>query len=730
MSKKIKVEMSNCFGIGELNHEFDFSNCNVNVVYAPNGVMKTSFSKACKLYSAGKSPKDQIYPHRESICQILDESDNEVNPNEILVIESEDDEYDSSKSVSAFLANNELKGKYDQILAEIDGKFQLLITKLKLYAKSTDVKKELTQAFVHDDKTTIMRALYDLYKEVSENKYSQYTFKYNSIYDKDNRVGGFISENYDDFVQYSATYKALLDKSSFFNSDSTSTFGTHEASSLYKVVEDGYFQANHKLTLSDETQIENKESLQEIIRTEIEKVLENPELKDLFKRINKKLDSHTILRTFQDEINQHKELVDKLSDYEGFRLEVLKSYLKQAIDVYKDFYECYKAHESELKSILSLAAKDIDAWKEVIEIFNNRFEVPFIVGLKNQQDILLRSESASLEFMFKDSDENAVVQDKKTLTSVLSRGEKRALYILQVLFELEARKAEGQESIIIFDDVADSFDYRNKYAILEYLQEYKDNSGFKLLLLTHNFDFYRLVANRLGVSRTEIFMATKEPDTRKVCLQQGEYTKVLIKTLISGAHKDPKKFIALVPFVRNLVEYTAGEDERYLQLTNCLHIKESTHNLLISNISDTYKNVIPKFKSEAIEDELLNLNFVETLYDLCDKIAADEGESYLIENKLILSMGIRLKSEEFMLDKTSLSHEDLKDKKFQTRVLYNNFKDETDAPANEIAIMSKTCLMTPENIHVNSFMYEPIIDMSNNHLISLYNDVKALLPDS
>jgi hypothetical protein len=35
-------------------------------------------------------------------------------------------------------------------------------------------------------------------------------------------------------------------------------------------------------------------------------------------------------------------------------------------------------------------------------------------------------------------------------------------------------------------------------------------------------------------------------------------------------------------------------------------------------------------------------------------------------------------------------------------------------------------LMTPENIHVNSFMYEPIVDMSDEHLKKLYADVKKL----
>jgi hypothetical protein len=34
--------------------------------------------------------------------------------------------------------------------------------------------------------------------------------------------------------------------------------------------------------------------------------------------------------------------------------------------------------------------------------------------------------------------------------------------------------------------------------------------------------------------------------------------------------------------------------------------------------------------------------------------------------------------------------------------------------------------MTPENIHVNSFMYEPILDMSNIHLKSLYEKINNL----
>lgn len=35
--------------------------------------------------------------------------------------------------------------------------------------------------------------------------------------------------------------------------------------------------------------------------------------------------------------------------------------------------------------------------------------------------------------------------------------------------------------------------------------------------------------------------------------------------------------------------------------------------------------------------------------------------------------------------------------------------------------------MTPENIHLNSFMYEPILDMANEHLKELYRKISNLL---
>ena len=46
--------------------------------------------------------------------------------------------------------------------------------------------------------------------------------------------------------------------------------------------------------------------------------------------------------------------------------------------------------------------------------------------------------------------------------------------------------------------------------------------------------------------------------------------------------------------------------------------------------------------------------------------------------------------------------------------------------SEQIEVAEKVRIMTSDNIHVNAFMYEPIIDMTDDELINLYNEVKKL----
>ncbi|RZJ40929.1 MAG: hypothetical protein EOO19_14980 [Chryseobacterium sp.] len=93
---------------------------------------------------------------------------------------------------------------------------------------------------------------------------------------------------------------------------------------------------------------------------------------------------------------------------------------------------------------------------------------------------------------------------------------------------------------------------------------------------------------------------------------------------------------------------------------------------------------------------------------------------------VVLSMAIRLKAETLILSKIK---ENPKFKGNQTGKLTQVFKDEfkdIEAMKPFIAVFDEVNLITPENIHLNSFMYEPILDISTHHLKNIYKKIKDL----
>jgi wobble nucleotide-excising tRNase len=105
-----------------------------------------------------------------------------------------------------------------------------------------------------------------------------------------------------------------------------------------------------------------------------------------------------------------------------------------------------------------------------VELFNNRFvDMPFTLSITNQSQTALGKENAKLKFIFKDNAD--IVEWTRSEIKTLSQGEKRALYLLNFIFEVESRKMNNKETLFIIDDVADSFDYKNKHAIVQYLED-------------------------------------------------------------------------------------------------------------------------------------------------------------------------------------------------------------------------------------------------------------------
>ena len=685
--------------------------------------MKTSFAKTLDIISKNNPkilPSDRVYSTRESKYTILVDS-NPITSESILVVNAEDNNYDTSSKISSFVASKVLKDKYDKIYSELENKKVDYIKKLKISSQSTDCEEEFVKTFSQSNNDTFFELLLEISKSLLP-KVTTYNFRYNDIFDRNGKVKKFLEKNQVLLSEYISIYKDLLTKSKFLKS-STNSFGTFQANELLESIEDNsYFDAGHKFTLSDDTHIGSAVELKELLQKEITTIVNDEKLKDSFDQVDKAIRNNIELRTFKRVIEKDNLILLELNNYEDFRKKIWLSYLSALNVETTELAEFYSSKKTELEEIIKDAKKEFEIWEQIIKTFNERFYVPFEIKLVNQEDVVLKEQIANLEFDYRDSSEDPIRKDKNSLLPILSRGEQRAFYILQLLFEIESRKQLNQNTLLILDDIADSFDYKNKYAIIEYIKELDCNPIFKLIILTHNFDFYRTIASRLSLNRKAAFMATKN-DNREITLIEGKYRNDgfnFFKQHISNE----KIFISIIPFLRNLIEYTEDKTSiKYNLLTSCLHLKADTGTIKCSDILDL---IHKSFASTTGQNITFGTKTIKDLiYETANVIENENPiEEILLENKITLSIAIRLKAEEYMISKIPSANV-LVINKNQTSELLREFKlTNTDKPT--ITILDRVNLMTPENIHVNAFMYEPLIDISVFHLKNLYGRVKNL----
>ena len=122
----LKVNLKNCFGIQSLEHEFDFSSNACVLIYAPNGVMKSSFAKTFNCISKDDKkikPCDLIYPAREATAEILCDGKT-IDPACIFVADAESD-INSNDKITTLLASKELREPLKIRFSRADKKISL-----------------------------------------------------------------------------------------------------------------------------------------------------------------------------------------------------------------------------------------------------------------------------------------------------------------------------------------------------------------------------------------------------------------------------------------------------------------------------------------------------------------------------------------------------------------------------------------------------------------------------
>jgi len=722
--KKIKVEIENCYGISALNKEFDFTdNKSTQIIYAPNGVMKTSFANVFSDYCNNTNSKDLIFPERESKTVILDAISGEaIEQESVFVIRPYEKDFKSNK-MSTLLVKEELRLEYEKIHESINIAKENLFIELK---KASGIKGNIEQIFSESFEGIEKGVLFSLERledEINNEEDGHYShIMYSKIFDK--KVIAFL--NTGDFKvqikKYIEKYEELINESPFLRKD----FNHYNASTVHKNLNDnGFFKAEHSININiNGVKIEvldNKE-FGKMIEKEKEKILNESSLQIIFEKIDKKI-TNVELREFRDYLFENKDILPELVDLKFFSRKIWISYLKENTTLYNMLLEEYKNGQLEIKKILETAKNEETKWENVIEIFNRRFYVPYRLGIKNKEDTILKDEAPSIHYYFQGRIADV---EEDLLIKILSQGERRALYLLNIIFEIESRKKQEINTLFIIDDIADSFDYKNKYAIIEYLKEISENEKFISIILTHNFDFFRTVQERVsGNSKYQnSFMAIKEKDYIKIEEVPYKYISNPFKNWKKNLNDDTK-LLASVTFARNIAEYI-GDNDNVSKLTSVLHIKPNTKNMKIKDLEDIYKTIFNDLNTLELKNS--ERNIYDLILQVAERICYSEAEVGLnLENKIVISIAIRLNAENFMIKKINNEEFVSKIKSNQTGKLFGEFKKVFPLDIKSIAFLEKVNLMTPENIHLNSFMFEPILDLSDYHLKQLYKDVLTLI---
>ena len=739
----------NCYGLKQFNlQNINFSRCNKALIYAPNGVMKSSLSKVFDDISKGATTCDRIFQNVVSNYSVTHytsryvySSANRTQPtatDRIYVVNTFNNSFEFTKeTVSTLLADETTRNAYNVLMAQFSGEIIQIEEKLRVLTGLT--KSQIKGKLITDLGLTGTADWTDIFEKLNELYATRRTFEYLNdctyselFNDKAMAVYGK-QEFLNSIEEYISSLNILLENNPILND----RFTDRNAETLGKeMAKHNLFNAQHTICLKDGTTvIHSLEEWNFVVNEQLDRLYSSPELSTVFQKLKKMLTSNGEVSRLRDIIVAHREIIPALSDIPALKVQTWLDCFSKLDMSFDDYYRNISQYTAQIKVLYEQASAQSARWQTVVNKFNRRFRVPFEVRIENKANFLLKDEAPNLSFKYTRGmiAQQSATLKKDDLMVSLSTGEKRALYLLYILFDLERIRqqatAGGGQFLIVADDIADSFDYKNKYAIIEYLNDLGNTSGIDLLILTHNFDFYRTVKLRLGVARNHCYIAQRDEEGI-VSITEFKYQKdffkyVVIKDIKDGniINDDKKKLlISSIPFYRNLCEYS-GKEVEYSRLTCFLHLKTTPLDTLTVKISDLWNLINPFLNNTTFSgaDE----DYYTAVTRVANTCVADNTNEVLLDNKLFIAIAIRLLTEKFMKNTLISNGKACSDADSnQTRKWFNQVKRFL-TPA-QISVIEEVNLITPESIHLNSFMFEPLIDISNWALKDLYTRVTNL----
>ena len=601
-------KFENCYGLKSFElKEIDFTTSNKAIIYAPNGVMKTSFSNVFDDISKGNKTTDRIFNCLNSSYNVKYYSSTYTNSqlskqDNIYVVKSFDEKFELSKeTIGTLLSDEKTRKDYEILISQFSdelSEFKSNLSKLSGFAQK-DIEEKLKKDFKMNKKSD----------------WSDIFSKINEIFSTTENIELFNNIKYTDlinekpetiitsltFLKLIDSYVDLLNKLISDNEILSKNFSDYNAEELGKSFKKhDLFKNNHKIVLQNGREIKSASEWNNVINEQLDKIYSNPEIGKSLQDLKKKLVGNDSVRTLREIILANREIIVYFNDIEKLKTLLWVNYLNNLEKDFSAYFSKVNSYSQQIKFLYESAEKQAERWQKVVNEFNRRFKVPFEVKISNKANFLLKDEAPNLYFTYtrckgSPEEENADF-GKDELMKSLSMGEKRAMYLLYILFDIEIIKEKAVQGsgkhLIIVDDIADSFDYKNKYAIVEYLSDISKSQHIDLLILTHNFDFYRTVVSRVGITREKCYIVQKSENEELEMTNFGYlkdyFLNGIVKTIKDGninTNSKKIKLLSSIPFYRNLTEYMLLDTD-FTNLTCLMHLKSAPLDTCALKLSD------------------------------------------------------------------------------------------------------------------------------------------------
>ena len=719
----------NCRGIASLDADLEMRGGGA-IIYASNGTFKTSLLRSLENYTADREQGDLLHPEKSSSFEIDDGSG--PIPRDCVHAILPPDELAACRFFdSTMLASPELKRQYHEASETLGNKRGALLSAIAPALKTTrkPPSPEELAGFIDtcSPHGSFYAGLSELVKLAEASPELDYLdgVAFQDLFTKTRRSVISREGVAEHIEEYSSELSSMLDDAHFLSMG----FSYRDLNAIRDAVKNTtFFEEGHFVTFRDrvtgqEVRCDTLAALNNLIEVEIRRVFESDEVQGKFESVSKAIGQSKAAQDLVKFLGEHPLVLAKMSSPHDVERDYYVRAILENLDLAEEVLQSYDSTKEELERIRGEINAETSEWERAIDVFKARFSVPFDMEVSNRADVVLGGAMPTL--VFRHEGESV---ERGALFECLSNGERNALFLLHVIFEIERIGwSDGRVHYLFFDDPVDSFDYKNKYGFVEYLRDFAEREAARVVVLTHNYDFLRAISSRLSSSfmRSDVYLC-EDMGNHCLSLRQAHYLNANVLTQWKRKVSEGNRVatVAAIPFVRELCEIKMGRGDDYRMISDALHGRTGGELLRLSSLNDLfndYLGVVPVIGDAPVQELCL---------EVCREIVRGGHleDGALLEGKIVLSMGIRILAERKLVSLwNAVGMDGEAPKKYgslwmRIKGVGHQHLDSLGVDAERYALFERIALVTPANIHVNSFMYEPLIDTSEWQLVELFRE--------